>query len=523
GDELVDFLAHRLHDLLLGYLPDHVAVLEDEADSPSSGHTDVGCARLAGPVDLASHHRDVDLLVEPLELVLDLLRELHQVDVGPAAGRTRDEGQAALAQPERFQDVDPDPHLFGRVRGERHADRVADALREKRTEPDRGLDRADSRRAGLGDAEVERVVDLVGEHAVGLDHHQGIGSLQRDLHLRIVQVFEDPDVPQGGLDHALGRGPVVPGQEIFLERAAVDADADGDPLVLGDVDDLLDEMLAADVPGVQPQAIHTLLERDEGELVVEVNIGDQRDPDLPLDLAELLGGLADRHRAPYDVAARRLERPDLEERRLHVARVGLGHRLHGDRRFAADLDSAQLDLSRLSPCDHCAVLSEDLECIDPDEVIVNREDHQEEQKNQPELLGRLALAERHRPAQDRLDDEEEQMPAVQHGHRQEVEDGEVHADDRGEEGERAQPLAALTLPFCGNLDRPAQVRQGQLEGDELPESLGRENGHVPRLHDSVAGGHHRVVRLVADHLGDDADTDASDLEILAGGTFLLYG
>src|SRR4029453_14174142 len=50
GDELVDFLAHRLHDLLLGYLPDHVAVLEDEADSPSSGTPDSGCRSPPGPL-----------------------------------------------------------------------------------------------------------------------------------------------------------------------------------------------------------------------------------------------------------------------------------------------------------------------------------------------------------------------------------------------------------------------------------------------------------------------------------------
>src|SRR5207247_32219 len=80
-----------------------------------------------------------------------------------------------------------------------------------------------------------------------------------------------------------------------------------------------------------------------------------------------------------------------------------------------------------------------------------------------------------------------------------------------------------TLPFGRDLDRPGQVRQGKLERDELPEPLGREESHVPRLHDSVTGGHHRVVRLVADHLGDDAHTDAADLEVLAGGALLLHG
>src|SRR6185295_8821983 len=85
GQELVDLLAHRRHDLLLGYLADHLAALEDEADPLPAGHPDVGRARLARTVDLAPHHRDVDLLVEAAELVLDALGELDQVDVGAPA------------------------------------------------------------------------------------------------------------------------------------------------------------------------------------------------------------------------------------------------------------------------------------------------------------------------------------------------------------------------------------------------------------------------------------------------------
>ena len=46
-----------------------------------------------------------------------------------------------------------------------------------------------------------------------------------------------------------GGGSVVLRQQILLQRAAVDADADRDALVLGDVDDLLDERLAPMLPG----------------------------------------------------------------------------------------------------------------------------------------------------------------------------------------------------------------------------------------------------------------------------------
>src|SRR2546430_16888139 len=90
--------------------------------------------------------------------------------------------------------------------------------------------------------------------------------------------------------------------------------------------------------------------------------------------SELLGGLTDGHRAADDVAPGRLQRPDLEQRRLDVARVGLRHRLHGEGRVAADLHVAQPDLPRLPPCDHGVVLFEYPEGVDPHHAIAERED-----------------------------------------------------------------------------------------------------------------------------------------------------
>src|SRR5712691_7479758 len=110
--EPIDFFTHRLHDLFLRDLADDLTVLEDEPDTAPAGHADVGRARFAGTVDLAAHHRDVDLLVEPAELVLDVLGELDEIDVGPAARRTRHEREPALAQPERLEDVDAHPDFF---------------------------------------------------------------------------------------------------------------------------------------------------------------------------------------------------------------------------------------------------------------------------------------------------------------------------------------------------------------------------------------------------------------------------
>src|SRR3989442_15242063 len=84
-------------------------------------------------------------------------------------------------------------------------------------------------------------------------------------------------------------------------------------------------------------------------------------------------------------------------------------------------------------------LSEELERVDPHQVVVARVDHEQHQQHEAELLGRLPLLERQRAAQDRLDHEEEEMPAVEHRHRQQVEHGQVHADEGGEDRQRPQP------------------------------------------------------------------------------------
>src|SRR5213592_2292096 len=69
-------------------------------------------------------------------------------------------------------------------------------------------------------------------------------------------------------------------------------------------------------------------------------------------------------------------------------------------------------------------LSQEFERVDPDEVIVERVHHQQHQQDEAELLGRLALAEGQRSTEPGLQDEEEEVAAVQHRHRQEVQDGE---------------------------------------------------------------------------------------------------
>src|SRR5262249_39089155 len=141
-------------------------------------------------------------------------------------------------------------------------------------------------------------------------------------------------------------------QQVLLQRAAVDADADRYPALGGELDHLLDAPALADVAGIEPEAVHALLERDERQLVIEMDVGDERDANAALDLAELFRCLAHRNGDAHNVAARRLQGPDLVARGARVAGVGLRHRLDGDRGIAANLEITEPDLPGFAPLNH---------------------------------------------------------------------------------------------------------------------------------------------------------------------------
>ncbi len=70
-------------------------------------------------------------------MALHILREGDQVDVGPGARGAGDEGQPALPETERLQDVDADLDLLNGISRERHADRVTDSLGQEGPYADR--------------------------------------------------------------------------------------------------------------------------------------------------------------------------------------------------------------------------------------------------------------------------------------------------------------------------------------------------------------------------------------------------
>ena len=320
----------------------------DEPDVAAAGDAEVGVARLPRSVHRAPHDGDLERLRVRAQPILDHARETLDADVVAPAGRARDHHRPALTETERLEDLPRDLDLLDRVGGEGDAHRVADPVREERSDADRALDRPGELRARLGDAEVQRVRDLRREHPVRADHRRHVRRLDRDLEVAVLEPLEELDLLEGGGDERLGLILLRERMEMLRQRAGVRADTHRDPRLLRRAHDLLDLVGPADVPRVDPDRSDTGVDRLQRERGVEVDVrddGKRREAD-----DERQGGsvLVLRHGDPDDFAARRCERGDLRRRRRHVVRLRERHRLHDDGRAAPDEDvtDADLDVAR---------------------------------------------------------------------------------------------------------------------------------------------------------------------------------
>ena len=190
------------------------------------------------------------------------------------------------------------------------------------------------------------------------------------------------------------------------QGARVRADPHRRSLRLRGLHDLRGLFGAADVSGIDANGRDSCVDRLERERRVEVDIGDHRDRRKPDDLRQRRRVLVLRNGHARDLAAGRCKRGDLRGRRLDVVRLRQRHRLHDDGSAAADLHSADGDLplarhgARLAASDSADVVRE-----------ADEEEHQHERDaHRGEAFVHLAWD---RPAAHRLEERQEDVPAVQ--------------------------------------------------------------------------------------------------------------
>ena len=136
------------------------------------------------------------------------------------------------------------------------------------------------------------------------------------------------------------------------QGAEVDANANGNVVFLGERCDLSHLVGITDVAGVQADAADAAANRLKRKLVMEVNVGDDGDGRSAADSCQRLCGVHIRDGATDYVTPCRGNLIDLQNRRLDVAGVRLGHGLDGDFSIAANRDFTYMDLVRYTPVRH---------------------------------------------------------------------------------------------------------------------------------------------------------------------------
>src|ERR1043166_794914 len=345
---------------------------------------DVGVLGFSGPVDHATHDRDLHRLDAGMgflppghlhaEVGLDLVRHLLEEGAGGAAAAgAGGDLRSEAADAERLKNLLADDHLFGTVaighRGERSADGVADAFEQQRRERGGGGDDSLAAEAGFGEAEVQRIIAGGGEHAVDVDQVLDAADFgaEDDLVVRHAVALGGTGGVEGARDHGVERdfarvlgfgeaGIIVhhSGEQRAIERAPVDADADGLLVLDGHVDhgaEIVD-VLAADVAiagidavlGERAGTVGIFLKKDVA-VVMEVANDGHAHAELGAGLDDLGyggGGGFGVDRDAHQLASGAGERHDLVDGGGDVGGVGIGHRLNDDGVIAADFDAADI-------------------------------------------------------------------------------------------------------------------------------------------------------------------------------------
>ena len=123
---------------------------------------------------------------------------------------------------------------------------------------------------------MQRIIALRAGQPIRRDGIRHVARLHGEHHVVKAAVFQHFRVRQRAFHHALRGRPAVFGEDILLYRAGVHADAHRDMMRLDAVRQNTHVLFAADVAGVDAQLMDAVFHRLDGELVIKMDVGDQR-------------------------------------------------------------------------------------------------------------------------------------------------------------------------------------------------------------------------------------------------------
>ena len=225
---------------------------------------------------------------------------------------------------------------------------------------------------------MQRIRHHSGQAAVGFHGGWHIKSLEGNLNLVKILLFQQADFPQGGGDHVVddavfpglgfagfgqlidqvqmaGKAPSAADAAHRRQAAEVDADADGNVAFPGRRYYLLNLLGVPQIAGIQAQAIHSAAGAFQGQLIVKMDVGNQGNLNPLFDFGHRPGRFQIGNGRADNVAAGFLQLVDLADGGFNIPRIGLGHGLDGNIGPAADLDAAHINRFSNPPLLHNAV------------------------------------------------------------------------------------------------------------------------------------------------------------------------
>ena len=119
------------------------------------------------------------------------------------------------------------------------------------------------------------------QRLIGRHRQERVGRLHRNLVFVEIQVIENLGVVERAFDHRFGAGLAIFLQQVRFQRAGIDADAHGAAMVLGRLHHFLHALGRADIAGIDAQAGGAVHRRLDGALVVEMDVGHDRNGGTP--------------------------------------------------------------------------------------------------------------------------------------------------------------------------------------------------------------------------------------------------
>ena len=188
--------------------------------------------------------------------------------------------------------------------------------------------------------------NLTRQGSIGIERRLHAMGLGRKHNVRKTAVLKVLDEALARHHELFGLRKVVALGDILLKRTGIDADTNRAPSGARGIDHGIDLGPIANVAGIDAELGSTGLHSANGQLVVKVNIGDDRHRRLGTDGAETLKRGLGGHAHAHDIAASLHQRAHLRKRCLGISGIGAGHGLNHDRSATTDLHAAHMHGAR---------------------------------------------------------------------------------------------------------------------------------------------------------------------------------